>query len=425
MTSQTLNFELMMQKSSESVTKNLYLHGTHNIRTPREGEQSMRKKIYFVAIALMAVFIISCALTPAVYAPIVTDYYVSDTTDLWWSGANSGHIVSGYIVPPSDAVWSPAVLCWEHSSWNPNLYPADRKTKLFETPSADWIWKSYQITTGESYTGDIVFFKKQIDIPECASSITADLFIITADNAYYFYVNNPSWSGIPDGGPANFVSGYGPTNFYYTADGTHKSGGTNSVSYETIGNLYPLEACTGAQASDIWSSIELYDITLLLDTGENWLQIVAVNEHAPPTGPTTNPAGLIYKLVVSYEVPVEVDIDVKPCSYPNSICLSDQGLLPVAILGSETFDVNQINPETINVGGVYLATRGSIKKPKLAYSLEDVNTDGYIDLIAFFNIQELISEGVLAADTTALKLDGNLYDGTRITGTDSVRVVPP
>jgi len=233
----------------------------------------------------------------------VTDTYVSDTSDSWWAGAASGNIDgSGYIVPPSDAVWSDAVLCWVHPNWNPNLNPADRKAKLFASPSADWIWKAYQVTTGESYTGDIAFFKKEIDIPDNAFNIEADLFIITADNAYYFYVNNPSWSGLPNGGPANFVSGYDPTNFYYTADGTHQSGGTNSVPYETLGNLYPLEACTGSQAPDIWSTIELYDITSLLSAGQNWLQIVAINEHAPPTGPTSNPAGLVYKVEVTYEL---------------------------------------------------------------------------------------------------------------------------
>jgi len=122
---------------------------------------------------------------------------------------------------------------------------------------------------------------------------------------------------------------------------------------------------------------------------------------------------------------VSVDIDIKPGSDPNSICLSDQGLLPVAILGSETFDVRDVNASTINIGGISLTMRGSVKKPKLAYSFEDVNGDGYIDLIAFFDVQELINAGILTEDTIALKLDGNLYDGTPITGTDSVRVVPP
>ena len=366
--------------------------------------KNLRREIWIFAIAVLMFSIISSIAS----APIVTDVYVSDTSDLWWSGATSGNIDDdGYIIPPDD-VWSSAVLCWVHPNWNPYLKPADLKTQLFAVPSANWIWKSYQVTYEESVTGDIVFFKKQIYIPECASSITADLFIITADNAYYFYVNNPSWSGTPTGFDG-FELGYDPTNFY-NQDG--------------VGNLYPLDVAIPSIV-DYWASIETWDISGLLHSGENWLQIVAINEHSPPSGATDNPAGLIYKLVLSYEMPIEVGIDIKPGSYPNSICLSDQGNLPVAVLGSEDFDVTQINPETINVGGVYLTTRGSIKRPKLAYSLEDVNGDGYLELIAFFDVQELIGAGVLAEDTTALKLDANLYDGTRITGTDSVRVVSP
>lgn len=118
---------------------------------------------------------------------------------------------------------------------------------------------------------------------------------------------------------------------------------------------------------------------------------------------------------------VKVEIDIKPESDPNSICLGDHGLLPVAILGSDTFDVNTIDPESIEIGGVDLASRGSPKAPKLAFSYEDVNGDGYMDLVAFFEVQEL----PLTETTVALTLTATLFDGTPIIGTDSVRVVPP
>ena len=364
----------------------------------------LRRKFCILTIALLMISI----MTSIASAPIVTTTFISDTSDMWWSGANSGNIDgSGYIVPPSSASWSPAVLCWEHPNWNPNLNPADLKAQLFATPPAHWIWKSWQVTYEESVTGDIVFFKKQIDIP--GQPMQADLFIITADNAYYFYVNNPSWSGTPDG-IDGFESGYNPTNFYYT---------------EADGLLRPTDVAIPSDMS-YWSSIEAWDITSLLQVGVNWLQIVAINEHSPPSGSTNNPAGLIYKLVITYETPIEVNIDIKPGSFPNSICLSDQGNLPVAILGSSDFDVTSIDPATIMIGGVHLTSRGSVKKPKLAYSYEDVSEDGYLDLIAFFDVQQLIDDSVLAEDTTALTLDAYLKDGiTPISGTDSVRVVPP
>jgi len=261
------------------------------------------KVITTIMITLFLASMLSMAFNvEPVSATAVTDVYVSDESDLWWSGATQARIdVSGYIIPP-DGTWQSAVFCWEHPSWNGMLNPADRKAKLFETPSADWIWKAYEVTTGESYTGDIVFFKKLISIPDNAFNIEADFFVITADNVYYFYVND-GWSGEPDG-KANFAPGYGPTSFYYVADGTDKSGGTNSVPYETVGNLYPLEASMGwPQAGDEqWWNIELWGISDSLHTGDNWLQIVAINEHAPPSDGETNPAGLIYKVEVTYEL---------------------------------------------------------------------------------------------------------------------------
>jgi len=280
----------------------------------------MKRKIGLLIIALLMISTMSFVFTPATFATptVITETYVSDTGDLCWSGATGDNIVEGYIVPPEEAVWSFAVECWVHPNWNTMLNPADLKAKLFEEPSAAWIWKAYQVTEGESYTGDIVFFKKLIDIPENAFNIEADLFIITADNAYYFYVND-GWSGTPDG-IANFATGYDATNFYYVSDGeTNLGGGTNSVPYETVGNLYPLDVAVPTDVT-YWSSIESWDISGLLERGENWLQIVAINEHAPPQGVTNNPAGLIYKVEVTYEL---VEGTIEKTVEPDSGGLGD------------------------------------------------------------------------------------------------------
>lgn len=83
-----------------------------------------------------------------------------------------------------------------------------------------------------------------------------------------------------------------------------------------------------------------------------------------------------------------------------------------------------IDPATLELGGVDLATRGSAKAPKLAYSFEDVNADGFWDAVAFFSVPELVVVGALTQTTTALTLAGALSDGTAIQGTASGRVVP-
>lgn len=95
----------------------------------------------------------------------------------------------------------------------------------------------------------------------------------------------------------------------------------------------------------------------------------------------------------------------------------------MATLGSASFDVSAINPETLELGGVDIALRGSAKAPKFAYSCEDVNADGYLDLVVFFEVPALVGAGALTESTLLLNLTGALGDGRPVQGADSIRVV--
>ncbi len=119
-----------------------------------------------------------------------------------------------------------------------------------------------------------------------------------------------------------------------------------------------------------------------------------------------------------------VYIDIKPGSDPNSICLSKAGLLPVAILSADNFDAKYIDPSTLELGGVEVSKRGSRKAPKTAYSIEDVDEDGDLDMIAFFSVPDLVTYAGLNSTTVSLELTGTLTNGTPIVGADSVRIVP-
>ena len=137
------------------------------------------------------------------------------------------------------------------------------------------------------------------------------------------------------------------------------------------------------------------------------------------------PASVAYDdIAVLFGGPQQVLVDIKPDGDPNSVSLTDRGVLPVAILGSDRLNAAQVDPDTIRLGGVKMTSRGSTKVPKLSYSLADVNRDGYDDVIAFFSVQELVSAGALSSATTALVLSGNLFDGTALQGTDAVQIVP-
>ena len=110
---------------------------------------------------------------------------------------------------------------------------------------------------------------------------------------------------------------------------------------------------------------------------------------------------------------IEVDIDIKPGSFPNSINLKSKGVIPVAILGSAIFDVTDVDVTTLVFAG---ASPAHDLNDPLVYAdhLQDVNGDGFMDLVCHFRTQDT---DIAPGDTEA-----TLTSDT-ITGTDSVNIV--
>jgi hypothetical protein len=124
--------------------------------------------------------------------------------------------------------------------------------------------------------------------------------------------------------------------------------------------------------------------------------------------------------VITGPTALEVQIDIKPGSYPNSINPGSNGVVPVAILGSETFDVTWVDDTTIALAGSGVAVKGK-SGSKLMSHLEDVNDDGFMDLVVQVETEDL-SPGELESGTAILT--GTLLNGLPITGSDSIVVVP-
>ena len=114
---------------------------------------------------------------------------------------------------------------------------------------------------------------------------------------------------------------------------------------------------------------------------------------------------------------IEVTIDIKPGSYPNSINLGSHGNVPVAILGSADFDATSIDPLSVALAGAGVKMKG---KGTPMYSFDDVNGDGIMDMIVHVETEAL---ELTTYDEDAV-LEGMTYDGKRIKGVDSVRIVP-
>jgi len=141
-----------------------------------------------------------------------------------------------------------------------------------------------------------------------------------------------------------------------------------------------------------------------------------------------------YPYLVLPVVPLEVAVDVKPGSCPNPLNLKSRGVLPVAILGSEAFDVAAIDIASIRLEGV-TAVRSAIED--VAAPVVDGNEcdcseaggDGYADLVLKFKTQDIVEALALIADDLAsgdglsLALTGNMGDGTPIEGGDCIVIV--
>lgn len=94
--------------------------------------------------------------------------------------------------------------------------------------------------------------------------------------------------------------------------------------------------------------------------------------------------GLIF--CIGTTIAEEVTIDIKPDTVYNTINLDSNGLLPVAILGADGFDVTDINTSTLRFG-TDIDDDNSSEPIRLSYN--DTNGDGLLDLIMKFEIVDL------------------------------------
>ena len=131
------------------------------------------------------------------------------------------------------------------------------------------------------------------------------------------------------------------------------------------------------------------------------------------------------------ECELEVPVDIKPQSCRNPLNVKSKGVLPVAILGTATFDVAQVDVSTVQLEGV----------SPLRWDFDDVATpfvpfigkqdafdctedgpDGFLDLTLKLSRQEIVQalSPVNDGDVLVLTLTGQMLDGTPILGEDVV-----
>ena len=115
---------------------------------------------------------------------------------------------------------------------------------------------------------------------------------------------------------------------------------------------------------------------------------------------------------------INVTIDIKPGSDPNSIKLGDTGSVPVAIFSTVKFDAATIDASTLQLNSAYVRLVGG---RNVLASIEDVNGDGLGDLVVQFDrglLELTVGEGFGTMTGSTLGAESK-----SVLGTDSVRVI--
>lgn len=92
----------------------------------------------------------------------------------------------------------------------------------------------------------------------------------------------------------------------------------------------------------------------------------------------------------------------------------------MAVLGSEDFDVAEIDVTTLRFGRDLAEPDHDLLDPvTYADHVEDVNEDGHVDLVSHYRIADI---GFQSGDTEAC-LIGETLSGIPVAGCDSVRLI--
>lgn len=118
---------------------------------------------------------------------------------------------------------------------------------------------------------------------------------------------------------------------------------------------------------------------------------------------------------------VLVPIELKPgAATPTTLNLKSQGVLPVALVSTPSFDALAVDPATITLGD---PETGYSASPS-SWTTADVNGDGVTDLLLRFRIADLLLSGAVTADTTRFVLTARTRAAQLVIGTTGVRIVP-
>ena len=180
------------------------------------------------------------------------------------------------------------------------------------------------------------------------------------------------------------------------------------------------------------------DLNTLIDPSLSWTlqRAYSVNSDGWIVGVGINPSGEVHAYLLTPEPTkpaLAVAVDIKPGSCPNPLNVRSRSrdVLPVAIVGSEYFDVYDIDVSTLLLEGVapirsnYEDVAAPVSDDTEECECTTEGPDDYMDLSLKFETQDIVEAlgEVVDGEKLVLSLTGELLDGTSIEGADCIVVI--
>jgi hypothetical protein len=143
---------------------------------------------------------------------------------------------------------------------------------------------------------------------------------------------------------------------------------------------------------------------------------------------------ILVKVTLFPPTTFDVPIDIKPGSCPNPINAGGGGTVSVAVVGTTTFNVSNVDPTTVRLvgaGGMATPVRWNREDAATPYQPAGTlgrndciaaNGDGIADLVLKFNRDDILAAlgPVHDGDVIVVTVTGQQTDGTDFQGTDVV-----
>jgi len=122
----------------------------------------------------------------------------------------------------------------------------------------------------------------------------------------------------------------------------------------------------------------------------------------------------LFQIHTNVSTTVNIEVVVK-----HPINLKSNGLVPVVILSTATFDATKIDLSTLKLNGVAMA------RSSFQVQIGDVNRDGLPDITLNFHTRALVKAGVLGPGITTLDITGATTGGDTFDSNSAVLNIVP